>query len=163
MGYVDQNLMPGEQVLIRAKIHWGVFVNPILYLVFGLILGAFIWFAGGENEYIYAVWCPGLMVFSGAIGFLSGLISYFTTEFAVTDRRIIAKRGSLFTQSLELMMNKVESIGVTQPLMGRVLSYGTIVVTGSGGTKQRFPNISDPMALRQRINAQIAGLSQGEM
>ena len=80
---------------------------------------------------------------------------YFTTEFAVTDRRIVAKTGLLRQRSLELVLGKVESIGVDQPLFGRMLNYGTIVVSGSGGTRQRFPSISDPMRLRNKINEML--------
>jgi hypothetical protein len=47
------------------------------------------------------------------------------------------------------MINKVESIDVNQPILGRILNYGTIIVVGSGGTKQSFKNIDKPMELRQ--------------
>jgi uncharacterized membrane protein YdbT with pleckstrin-like domain len=90
---------------------------------------------------------------------LSPLITYFTTEFAVTDRRIIAKTGLVRQRSLELMLSKVESIGVSQPLMGRLMNYGTVVVVGTGGTKEPFSFVADPMALRQRINAQIINIT----
>jgi uncharacterized membrane protein YdbT with pleckstrin-like domain len=88
----------------------------------------------------------------------SAISKYLTTEFAVTDSRIIAKSGVLRRNSLELHLRKLESIDVSQPLMGRIFGYGTIVASGTGGTRQPFPNIADPMGLRNRINRQIATL-----
>jgi uncharacterized membrane protein YdbT with pleckstrin-like domain len=80
-----------------------------------------------------------------------------TTEFALTDKRIIAKTGLLQRHSLEIVLPKVESIRVIQPLIGRLLDYGTIVVVGTGGTAERFRFISHPHILRKRVNASLGG------
>ena len=85
--------------------------------------------------------------------------SYKTTEFAVTNKRVIAKTGWIRRRSLELLLTKVESIGVSQPIMGRVFNYGTITVVGTGGTREPFHNIVEPMGFRKRVNAQIEGLN----
>ena len=81
----------------------------------------------------------------------TGLV-FITTEFGLTDRRIISKRGTVNRDSLELMLNQVESIAVDQPLLGRILGYGSIVVIGTGGTKHKFIGISNPMELRTQVN-----------
>jgi len=75
----------------------------------------------------------------------------------VTDKRVIAKTGFLDRRSVDLLLSKVESIGVNQPIMWRMFNYGTIVVVGTGGTEEGFPNIADPMDFRKCINTQIAG------
>ena len=95
------------------------------------------------------------LVICGAL-VASAVSRYLTTEFALTDRRIIAKTGLVRRVSLELLLQKVESIGVSQPLMGRLFNYGTIVVSGTGGTRQAFPNITEPMGLRNQVNTRIA-------
>ncbi len=161
MGYVENSLGPGERILLRATPHWGIFIGPILIAVVGALfllpglLGGLL--APTDQDLIASsaslVTCcllPYLIVC--AILFGSAAARYFTTEFAVTDRRIIAKTGLLRQRSLELVLPKVESIGVDQPLFGRMLNFGTIVVSGSGGTRQRFPSISDPMKLRSKIS-----------
>ena len=88
---------------------------------------------------------------------ISAVITYLTTEFALTNKRIIAKSGLVRRRSVELLLPKVESIGVDQPILGRILDYGTITVTGTGGTKEPFGTIAEPMELRKRVNAQISG------
>jgi uncharacterized membrane protein YdbT with pleckstrin-like domain len=167
MGYVDENLMPGETVVARANLHWGMLVGPTF--VTGLVGLAMIPFllvlaAPVEDQYAksmipFTLLCclvPYLLFAAAVIG--SAIAKYLTTEFAVTDVRIIAKSGVLRRNSLELHLRKLESIDVSQPLMGRIFGYGTIVASGTGGTHQPFPNIADPMGLRNRINRQIATL-----
>jgi len=156
LGYIEQNLMPGEQVILKAELHWAQFVGSAIRAGVGLLF-LIASLAGSEDT--RAVFC----LFGWAF-FLLGLlyaartaVSYFTTEFAVTDKRVIAKTGFLDRRSVDLLLSKVESIGVNQPIMGRMFNYGTIVVVGTGGTEEGFPNIADPMDFRKCINTQIAG------
>ncbi len=164
MGYVESSLGPGESVRLRARPHWGIFVGPVLWMgaggVFLLLLLLGILMASTDQE-LNAATVSGFTCFIllyllvCASTLASAAAQFFSTEFAVTDRRIIAKTGLLRRKSLELVLAKVESIGVDQPLFGRILNYGTIVVSGSGGTKQRFPNISNPMRLKNQVNEML--------
>jgi uncharacterized membrane protein YdbT with pleckstrin-like domain len=77
----------------------------------------------------------------------------FSSEFAVTNKRIIMKVGVLTTRSYELLLSKIEGIVVTQPLLGKMLGYGSIVVTGSGGTQEPFANIQGPLEFRRAVQA----------
>lgn len=82
-------------------------------------------------------------------------ITHKTSEFAVTDRRVVIKVGWIQRRTLETMLNKVEGIGVDQSIMGRMLGYGTITVTGTGGTKEPFTNIANPLEFRRQVQAQV--------
>ena len=97
-----------------------------------------------------------VLILLAIFSFLDVIVAYLTTEFALTNKRIIAKTGIIRRRSLELFLQKVESIGVDQPILGRLLDYGTIVVTGTGGTKEPFHNIASPMELRKHVYAQIS-------
>ncbi|HUK36041.1 MAG TPA: PH domain-containing protein, partial [Vicinamibacterales bacterium] len=57
---------------------------------------------------------------------------------------------------LELVLQKVESIAVQEPLIGRMLGYGTIVVGGTGGTKEAFPLVPEPQEFRRQVQGQLA-------
>ena len=170
MGYVDENLMPGESILVRAKLHWGMFVGPSLVTGLGGLLVLFFMlpqllqaFVPAQDQSldeltpITLMCCLAPYLLFAALLMGSTAARYLSTEFALTDRRIIAKTGVFRRKSLELLLQKVESIGVSQPLVGRMLGYGTIVVSGTGGTRQSFPSIAEPMRLRNQINARIAG------
>lgn len=118
MGYVEDNLMPGERVTHRARLHWTTFLS-----------------------------LKGLLTL-----FVAPLVARATSEFAVTNRRVIIKVGLVSRRTVELNLEKVESIGVEQTIPGRILGYGTIVVVGTGGTKEPFRGIGDPMGFRRAVN-----------
>jgi uncharacterized membrane protein YdbT with pleckstrin-like domain len=83
-------------------------------------------------------------------------IRFVSSEFAVTNRRVIVKVGLVYRRTLELVLAKVETVGVEQSIMGRVLNYGTIVVTGTGGTKEPFKDIANPLEFRRKVQSQLA-------
>ncbi len=83
--------------------------------------------------------------------FIAPLIDYLTSEFAITNRRIIIKVGFISRRTLELNLSKVESVTVDQSIMGRILGYGNIIVIGTGGTKEPFGNICAPLEFRKQF------------
>lgn len=85
----------------------------------------------------------------GLIFLLSAYIKYKTTELAITNRRVIAKFGLISRRTVELNINKVESIQVDQSVPGRMFNYGTLVISGAGESQAPIPGISDPMAFRR--------------
>ena len=132
MAYVEENLMPGETIIVKAKLHWGLFLAPATFIVIGglLMLPFLLGVATLPSQdrqaaasAVSASMCCLLpyLVICGAL-VASAVSRYLTTEFALTDRRIIAKTGLVRRVSLELLLQKVESIGVSQPLMGRLLN-----------------------------------------
>jgi uncharacterized membrane protein YdbT with pleckstrin-like domain len=83
-------------------------------------------------------------------------IRYATSEFAVTNKRVIVKIGLIYRQTLELVLTKVETIRVEQSIMGRIFDFGTIVVSGTGGTKEPFKDIASPLKFREQVQSQLA-------
>lgn len=163
--YTQSILLPNERVLATAKIHWIIFVSPAIFIVLAIIT-TFIGFFSFSSANSPSDSATITMVIStlccisswptGLIGFVIAFLRYKTTEFALTDKRIIGKFGIIKRRSLELVLGKIESISVNQNIWGRILDYGTLVVTGSGGTHQLFPYIAAPMELKQTINAILA-------
>jgi uncharacterized membrane protein YdbT with pleckstrin-like domain len=103
---------------------------------------------------------PALFFFL-IVPLIAALIRNATSEFAVTNRRVIVKVGLISRNTLELNLAKVESIGVDQTLLGRMLNYGTIVVVGTGGTREPFKDIADPMGFRRAVNEATAEMQPG--
>jgi uncharacterized membrane protein YdbT with pleckstrin-like domain len=87
------------------------------------------------------------------ITFLRAWFIRWITEFAVTDRRVIYKRGFISRHTVEMNMDKIESVDVDQSLLGRILNYGTIHVLGTGLGVERLLRIAAPLALRNAITA----------
>jgi len=145
MGFVERNLLPNEQVTYRARLHW------IIYLVPAIVVMAAVAIALGGGGIAAIV--------VGAIGLLLMLppwIRSSSSEFAITNKRVVIKVGLIRRHSLELLLQKVEGIGVDQGIIGRILGYGTITVSGVGGTKEAFPRISNPLEFRRQVQASLS-------
>jgi uncharacterized membrane protein YdbT with pleckstrin-like domain len=149
MAYVEEHLLPGERIKHRAHLHKIVYLGPAT-LSAALLIGAVAAFAQGYNL------AGGIALAAAALPLLTAYIPFATSEFAVTDKRVIIKVGWVQRRTLETMLGKVEGIGVEQTVLGRVLNFGTITVTGTGGTQERFTNIAAPLEFRRQVQAQVS-------
>jgi uncharacterized membrane protein YdbT with pleckstrin-like domain len=156
MSYVEENLMPNEKVLYLARIHPAIFMSAIVDFLIGAVLGAGAFLLNDQlNAGSPSLALAFLAAFFGliaVISFFEALITRLTTEFAVTNRRVVAKAGFVRRHTLEMLLQKVESVAVNQGITGRILNYGSLTITGTGGTKERFTAIANPMAVRRYIN-----------
>lgn len=149
MKYVEHNLTQGERIIYTARRHWIVLAVPAFVAVFIGLPGLGLLF--NEDARI-----GGFFMICIAAGVsLLGWLSINGFEFAVTSRRLIYRKGIISISTDELFLEKIESVLVKQGLMGRWLGYGSILVRGTGGSSEPFPNISDPLLLRKRIQEQI--------
>ena len=83
--------------------------------------------------------------------FIAPLIWKYTDEFAITNKRVIIKTGLISRRTLEMNLSKIESVKVDQGIFGRILGYGTIVICGTGGTREGFPKIKKPLEFRKKF------------
>ena len=98
----------------------------------------------------------GFIIFIGLISLGITYMKIKSSEFAVTDKRVLIKVGIFRTHSLETMLNKVEGIHVEQGIMGKIVNSGSIIVKGTGGTNNPFQNIDKPFEFRTAVNEQIS-------
>src|SRR5262245_29672660 len=127
--YVEGALIEGETVTYTGNISlWGLWH----LIVLGILLAP---------------------VGVGLVLLLMAYIRYKTTELAVTNKRVIAKFGFISRYTIEMNINKVESIQVEQSIMGRILNYGTLTIAGTGTHQAPIPGISDPMGFRKAFMA----------
>ena len=150
MSYLDDHLLTGEQIVYRARLHWIIFGASIIMVVLGVVVAIIL--QALQHDY----WYLG-MAFVG-IGLLLAIgpaIRYVSSEFAVTDKRVLAKHGFIERESIETLLTKIEAISVDQGIVGRVFGYGSITITGTGGTEESFPRISQPLEFRRQIQSQV--------
>jgi len=153
MKYVEQVLQPGESLIYATSLHWLVYLRAIVLLVLAL---ACLVATGSVNDPWAVLALQIVAALFGLIGLLSGLSALVrrqTTELAVTDRRVIYKTGILQRHSMEMNRSKVETVGVSQSILGRILGYGTVVVRGTGGSFEPVAFIGDPLTFRSHITA----------
>jgi uncharacterized membrane protein YdbT with pleckstrin-like domain len=165
MSYVKKHLLEGETIVYETGLHWIMLVAPIvLALLFALTgVGMFALAARAAGDRIAAhqpMTILGVVFF--AIAFLSilrGIMVRNATEMTVTNRRVFIKVGLAARRTIELLLSRVESIGVEESVVGRMLGYGTVTVHGTGGTPETFNMISHPLEFRTQVQMQIEKLT----
>jgi uncharacterized membrane protein YdbT with pleckstrin-like domain len=137
VSYVQSVILPGETLLAVGKTHWFVYVVPGFWLLVSLVL------------FVMAPWIFGAALAALALILLAKAWVYtFSTELAVTSKRVITKFGFIRRTTVELRHDKVESMHVEQSIIGRIFDFGSIVITGSGGTHAPIPYIAHPLQFR---------------
>lgn len=147
MSYVQKVLQPGETVVAMGRMHWIVTVRGLAVAFLGLVV--MFWPAPDFRLALQVV--GSLLLLIGLIDLGRALFVQWTTEIAVTNKRVIHKRGFIRRDTAEMNMDKVESVTVGQSLLGRLLGYGTVTVRGTGAGLEGLPYIADPIALRSAI------------
>ena len=148
VGYVERHLLPNERVLYKTRLHWIMFIRPALLALAGVALTILLWHVTNPPW----LWYVGLAVIALALVWaLVHHIELMTSEFAVTTARVIFKVGLIARYTTELLLSKVESIGVNQSLTGRVCNYGNLTVIGTGGTHEVFYRVHDPIGFRNHV------------
>ena len=158
MGYVERHLLAGEHVVYKTRLHWVLFLKPALLFLGGVALAVVL----RQVQDPPWLWMIGAAV--ALIGLVWGLVHYvelMTSEFAVTSSRLIMKVGLISRYTTELLLTKVETIGVQQGLMGRMLGYGDLIVTGTGGAREVFRRVRDPIGFRNHVQQATLGPGAG--
>ena len=155
MSYVSRVLQPGETVVHTTTLHWFIYLGALRWAVIAAILLAI--GLGGrtmpEEVKIGLEAAAALMALVAIIKALDALIRRATTELAITDRRVIYKIGLFRRSTFEMNLSKVESVGVEQSLLGRMLGFGVVEVKGTGSSLAPITTISDPLKFRSFITA----------
>jgi uncharacterized membrane protein YdbT with pleckstrin-like domain len=142
MGYIDEKLMEGEQVVYRTKLHPAVLMLPIFFIVIAFV------FFGPRGFGLFLAVLAGLWL-------AAELASHGTSEFGVTNKRILLKGGFIRRKAVDASLENVEGIQLTQSYLGRKLGYGTIVVRGNDGSSNSFSTINHALELGERVREQI--------
>jgi uncharacterized membrane protein YdbT with pleckstrin-like domain len=123
--YIESNLVAGERVLHVGHVTWW---GQFWLLFFGVILAP---------------------VVIGLVLLLIAWINVKSTELGVTNKRVIVKTGFISRRTVELNLQKVESVQVDQGFLGRMLNYGTVVIAGGGNPFAPLTGIADPLGFRR--------------
>jgi uncharacterized membrane protein YdbT with pleckstrin-like domain len=128
LSYVSKTLIPGETIVHEATI--SLWTQTPLILLGIILLPAF-----------------GI----GLIFLVMAYIRYKSTELAVTTKRTVAKFGFVSRHTMEMNLSKIETIQVTQSLLGRMFDFGSLIISGAGIPQEPIPGIGQPMEFRRAV------------
>lgn len=155
---VGAELLAGERAVAKATLSPQAALLPaVVAVVVGFLLGGLVALASPAVGLLLMAF---VWIFSGLFA-LEALVRLKTSEFVLTDRRIITKVGWLKTSSFELNLSKVEGVGVERHLIGRFLGFGRLVVKGTGGSPTPSPVIVDPSGFRNAVVEQVGVVQAG--
>jgi len=176
MSYVEKSLVPGETLLYQTRHHWILLLGPLgmsvvlVTLAAGLLVESIAarngkgMVARASSGGIHAMDFAAMLLVVIAIGvFAYGLAKRNATEMAVTNKRVLIKTGIGSRRTLDIMLSRVESIGVEETFWGRMLGFGSVVVRGTGGTPESFLMIAHPQEFRRSVQEQIGAPKQPQL
>jgi len=151
MSYVETNLMTNEQIRYRGHISlWSM--APSMIFATLLLLGSVIVY-GYPSIAVYdrvSLFASAVLGALGVFILTSQMIKFYTTEIAVTNVRVMGKVGFVRRNSIEMLLDKIESLQVDQSMAGRWFNFGTITLSAAGAENARLSSVSEPFELRQR-------------
>jgi len=170
MLYVQQSLGPDEELVHVGKFHWMYTVSAFFAIFWGLVGSVFVIVMA---SYVYHMWgmAPANTSFWATIPYIHPLIRIFaffvfvfgllkfavmmvnkaTTEIAITNNRIVFKKGLVARQVGEINIDRIEGVNVIQSVLGRIFNYGRVIVRGMGIGEVFLPTMEDPIAFRRAI------------
>jgi uncharacterized membrane protein YdbT with pleckstrin-like domain len=155
--YIDEILQPGERVLYSTNAHWIFFLPAIIGWI---VAGVFLVLSGMVPAGPSVLICLSLAAISAIAALYKTATAWFhrwTTETDVTNFRVVHKTGFVQRQTFEMSVDKVESVDVNQSILGRILNYGDVTVSGVGEGGKTLDTIASPLAFRNAITARPAG------
>ena len=149
--YTSRTLNRGERIVRLAHLHWVIYTKSLMYftLALAVILSAYATSNLGRVAFTIA---SALAV----MGFRHALWAWwrqFTTEIAITDKRVIYKRGFIRRHTAEMFLDRIESVFVDQTVLGRMLNFGSIHCRGTGEGMEHLHHIADPLSILNAIKA----------
>lgn len=97
-----------------------------------------------------------LMLMCVLIGFITmpiHLFGYFNQSLTLAEKSLILKTGILSSHVNDIRYSKINSIVVSQGILGSIFGYGTITIfTGNDVNGIQFMNVDNPGRLKAEID-----------
>jgi uncharacterized membrane protein YdbT with pleckstrin-like domain len=148
MDYVQRVLQPGEQVRHISPIHWIVYWPGVVVALLAVVA---YWLS--DARLLPGIWryTAYALAVVAVVLLIQRWFQCWVTEIAVTNRRVIYKKGLIRRQTNEMNMDKVESVKIDQSILGRMLDYGNVTILGTGEGFETLRTIANPIELRNSI------------
>ena len=152
MPYICKTLSEGEIVEQFLKYHWFFMIYPIVLSVIGLFIAIthFLYFSN-LNESNSVLYLSYVFFIFSFVKFITRFIERWTTEQALTNKRVFRKVGLIRRDTDELVYAKIETVAVKQSILGRIFNFGEVEFTGTGGMYIRFVFVKDPTEVKKNF------------
>lgn len=125
MGYIEDSLTSGENVVAHFRLHWKVWIVPILLtlLIVTIPIAIYQW------------------------------LKLLSHEYGVTTKRVVHKWGIVGRESDEMQLSSLETVEIRQSVMGRIFGFGEVQLTGRGISDLNLKDMADPLEVKKQIES----------
>ncbi len=148
MSYIDRNLLPGETILFRTRKSVVLFVPSVVLLLLSIVATDYFLATPLLTKLVFVPW-----VITG-IYFFYALLQYYSSEYAVTDSRIMMREGLFTRHSNEMRLTAISQVNVDQTLFGMMFNFGTVSINAFGAF-DGYQLISNPFRFQRTVNQQL--------
>jgi len=151
--YIDEILQPGEKVLYSTNLHWIFYGRALATWILSLVLLVLSRATVTEGIILLCLSASAVVALVALSWTVTAWFHRWTTETDVTNLRVVHKSGFIQRRTFEMSLDKVESVDVTQSILGRILNYGDVTILGVGEGKETISTIASPLRFRSFITA----------
>lgn len=169
MSYVNRSLSPDEHIIYRTKKHWIIFLIPVIWTLIATALCARIpslvlSITGKMGSHLYlplvSIIC-GIPILFALYFWLSAWLTYATSEFVITTKRLIMREGFFVRHATETRLSTISHVSIDQGISGQIFDYGTIGLNSFGGSSDAFTQIASPVEFQKQVNGQLDKMGSG--
>ena len=158
MSYIDDSLSEGEHLIARFPLSNWIWAQVLLSMAgYAAVVVTLI---AIQSDFAHAFrqlfsWIALAVALMGAITVGISVIRILVTEQGVTNWRVIRKVSIISREAIEVNIRAVESAPLRQSLIGRLLNFGDVRITGRGTDRMRMKFISNPLDAKKKIEETI--------
>jgi membrane protein YdbS with pleckstrin-like domain len=161
-------LTEGEKISFEIRpVLWLWLVAPILGALLGIIISIAAQFLPESVPTVIITsitWLSIVILIIALIFILSAILRWRYTAYASTNRRIIRQTGIVGKSYIDCPLNKVQTVYLQIPVLGRIFDFGTIrfATAGAAWVEIDWENVRQPRKI-QRILSEIMDDSRHEV
>lgn len=148
MGYIDKNLLPDEQIIFRTKKHRIIFFYPVVWLIISVFATIYMKDNFILSRLIFLPWV------AGAFFWASVALDYFSSDFAITNKRVMMREGFFYRHANEMRISTIAQVNVDQSPLGQILGYG-IVTIHAFGAQDGYNMIDKPFEFQRAAQLEM--------
>jgi uncharacterized membrane protein YdbT with pleckstrin-like domain len=151
--YIDEILQPGEKVLYSTNAHWIFYMPAIVAWILAAVLFVLSRATITEGIILLCLSASAVVALAALYWSVRAWFHRWITETDVTNLRVVHKTGFIKRRTFEMSLDKVESVDVSQSILGRILNYGDVTILGVGEGRETIATIASPLVFRNFITA----------
>jgi uncharacterized membrane protein YdbT with pleckstrin-like domain len=156
MPYPKKHLNPDETVVLDLHPHWWFFAGPAAALIGAVAIALLILAALNGDAQKWTGWAAVVLIVLSAIWLVHRYFKWVTTNFVITNDRIIFRQGVLAKHGIEIPLERVNNVNFHQTIFERVLGAGDLLIESGGEDgQQRFTDVRKPQQVQNLIHAQV--------